>query len=103
MPRTLEFFFDYTSPYSYLASTQIEGVRQRTGANVAWRPFLLGGVFKATENTSPALNPAKASYLLTDLLRWTRHYGLPDLLWPDVFPLDSLRSEERRVGKECRL
>ena len=48
MPKTLEFFFDYASPYSYLASTQVESVVRRTGAELRWRPFLLGAVFKAT-------------------------------------------------------
>ncbi len=44
----LEFFFDYGSPYSYLADTQLPGLRERTGCEIVYRPILLGGVFKAT-------------------------------------------------------
>src|SRR5258708_25303375 len=84
--KTLEFFFDYISPYSYLASTQVESIANRAGAQLVWRPFFLGAVFKATGNPVPGMNPYKASYMLADLLRWTRHYGLPDFTLPDPFP-----------------
>jgi 2-hydroxychromene-2-carboxylate isomerase len=90
--NTLEFFFDYASPYSYLASSQVEKIAQQTGASLSWRPFFLGGVFKATGNSSPALVPNKAIYMLQDLLRWTRHYGLPDFTLPDPFPARSITS-----------
>ena len=86
MPKTLEFFFDLISPYSYLASTQVEAVCARTGAALAWRPFLLGAVFKATENASPASHPFKARYLFKDLARWVEHYGLPPVTYPSEFP-----------------
>jgi len=46
MPR-LEFFFDYGSPYSYLANSRLPALAERTGAEVSYRPMLLGGVFKA--------------------------------------------------------
>lgn len=59
MSKTLEFFFDYASPYSYLASAQVEALAARTGAELRWRPFLLGAVFKATGNQSPVQNLAK--------------------------------------------
>ncbi|MBW2244613.1 MAG: DsbA family protein, partial [Deltaproteobacteria bacterium] len=49
----LEFFFDYGSPYSYMADTQLAGLRERTGCELVYRPMLLGGVFKATGNQSP--------------------------------------------------
>jgi len=94
MPKTLEFFFDLLSPYSYLASTQVEAVCARTGAALAWRPFLLGAVFKATENASPTANPFKARYLFKDLARWAEHYRLPPITYPDGFPfrvVDALR------------
>ncbi|HYV45803.1 MAG TPA: 2-hydroxychromene-2-carboxylate isomerase [Myxococcaceae bacterium] len=84
--QTLEFFFDLLSAYSYLASTQVEAVCARTGAALVWRPFLLGAVFKATENVSPLNNPHKAAYLLKDLQRWADHYGIPPLTFPAEFP-----------------
>lgn len=86
MQKTLEFFFDLLSPFSYLASTQVEAVCARTGAALAWKPFLLGAVFKATENASPLNNPHKAAYLLKDLQRWADHYGLPPFTFPSEFP-----------------
>jgi 2-hydroxychromene-2-carboxylate isomerase len=48
MATELEFFFDYGSPFSYLADTQLKGLAERTGARVVYRPMLLGGVFKET-------------------------------------------------------
>jgi len=92
MAKVLEFFFDYASPYSYLASTRVEAVVRRAGAELRWRPFLLGAVFKESGNTSPASNMCKARYMLKDLLDWTRHYDLPDFMLPDGFPSSSLKA-----------
>ncbi len=86
---TLEYFFDFTSPYSYLASTQVEAVAARAGATVRWRPFVLGGVFKATGNRSPIETPAKGRHMLVDLDRWARRYGVP-LVFPATFPIPSV-------------
>ncbi|SEM85747.1 2-hydroxychromene-2-carboxylate isomerase [Stigmatella aurantiaca] len=91
MSKTIEFFFDYASPYSYLASAQVEALAARTGAELRWRPFLLGAVFKATSNQSPVTNPAKARYLFKDLLDWTRMLGLPDFRMPEPFPANALQ------------
>ena len=74
----LEFFWDAASPYTFLAPTQIDGLRQRTGVEVIYRPFLLGGVFKATGNSMPASLPTKAAFLLKDLGRWAGVFFLPD-------------------------
>jgi 2-hydroxychromene-2-carboxylate isomerase len=52
VPR-LEFFFDYGSPYSYLADSRLAAFAERTGAELTYRPMLLGGVFKATGCPSP--------------------------------------------------
>ena len=78
MPR-FEFFFDYGSPYSYLANSRLPGLAERTGAELHYRPMLLGGVFKATDNRSPALEPceAKRSYGFLELRRWIAHLGVP--------------------------
>jgi 2-hydroxychromene-2-carboxylate isomerase len=67
MARTLEFYFDYGSPYSYLADTQVEAIAQRTGATLERKPMLLGGVFKATGNHSPAELPAKSKWSAFDM------------------------------------
>ena len=60
MARRLEFFFDYGSPYSYVADARLPSLCARVGAELAYRPMLLGGVFKATGNRSPAQEPIEA-------------------------------------------
>lgn len=94
---TIEFFFDVSSPYSYLASTQIDQLEADTGLPVRWRPFLLGGVFKATGNSPPARVPPKASYMLQDLHRWADHYEIPFEM-PADFPLNSLTTQRALVA-----
>lgn len=75
--KRLEFFFDFGSPTTYLAHTQLPGIAQRTGAEIAYRPMLLGGVFKATGNHSPVTTPAKAKWMDGDLRAFARRYGVP--------------------------
>lgn len=98
--RTVEFFFDIGSPYSYLAATQLTALSERTGAHIRWRPFLLGGVFKASGNDMPARVAAKASYMLQDLSRWATLYDVP-FDFPPIFPLNTLRTQRvlAAVGK----
>jgi 2-hydroxychromene-2-carboxylate isomerase len=90
MPR-LEFFFDYGSPYSYLADSRLSALAERTGAEVRYRPMLLGGVFKATGNESPVLQSceAKRSYGALELQRWVDYLGVPFLGNPH-FPINTL-------------
>lgn len=76
MARTIEYFFDYVSPYSYLADSQVPGVVERTGAELVHRPFFLGGVMQASGNSPPATVPAKGKYMMADIARWTARYGL---------------------------
>ena len=91
MARSFEFFFDYGSPYSYLADTQLPGLVERTGAELVYRPMLLGGVFKATGNRSPAFEPveAKRAYGGVEMQRWIEHLGVPFRFNPH-FPIDTL-------------
>lgn len=89
MARTLEFYFDYGSPYSYLADTQVEAIAQRTGATLVRKPMLLGGVFKATGNHSPAELPQKSAWSAFDMPMWARHYGVPFQRNP-FFPVNTL-------------
>jgi 2-hydroxychromene-2-carboxylate isomerase len=90
MATELEFFFDYGSPFSYLADTQLKGLAERTGALVVYRPMLLGGVFKETGNTSPVAIEAKRKYAMTDLQRWSNHYSIPAPGNP-YFPINTIR------------
>lgn len=71
--KTVEFFFDYTCPYAYLASTRIEALCARTGATLVWRPMLLGGLFRALDtptNLAATMHPTKAAMLVADQRRW---------------------------------
>jgi len=83
---TLEFFYDFVSPYSYLAATRVEAEVAKVGGTVRFRPFLLGGVFNATGNRAPIETAAKGRYLPTDLSRWAKRLGVP-LAWPAKFPV----------------
>ncbi len=80
MGRQLEFYFDYGSPYSYLADTQLAGLVERTGAELVYQPMLLGGVFKATGNRSPAAEPVEAK----------RRHGTVVMLSPAASPLPAI-------------
>jgi 2-hydroxychromene-2-carboxylate isomerase len=82
--RFVEFFFDYGSPFSYLADTQLPGIAARVGASITHRPMLLGAVLKATGNSSPMAVPAKARHMGRELERWARRYGVP--FRPNPFP-----------------
>lgn len=89
MTRTLEFYFDYGSPYSYLADTQVEAIAQRAGATLQRKPMLLGGVFKATGNASPMTVALKSKWSAFDMPMWARHYDVPFQRNP-FFPVNTL-------------
>ncbi len=86
---TLDFYWEPSSPYSYLASTQIEAVAQRLGARLLWKPILLGKVFEVTGNRMNVAVPAKGKYMFEDLELLAKHYRLP-LSQPKVFPVNSV-------------
>lgn len=87
--RQVEFFWDPASPYTYLAGTQIEALAARHGAEVIWKPFVLGKVFEATGNRAPATIPAKGKHLFADVQRWAAYYGVP-YRFPSRFPINSI-------------
>jgi 2-hydroxychromene-2-carboxylate isomerase len=89
MAHILEFYFDYGSPYSYLADTQVESIARRAGAALERKPMLLGGVFKSTGNQSPAGLPAKSKWSAFDMPMWAKHYGVPFKPNPH-FPVNTL-------------
>ena len=89
MPATIEFYFDTVSPYTYLAGTQVEALAARHGANLAWKPVLLGKIFEATGNKPPIGVAAKGKYMFNDLQQWARHYDVA-LRMPGNFPASSL-------------
>lgn len=89
MSKQIEFFFDVGSPASYLAWTQLPGLAQSHGAQIVWKPMLLGGVFQATGNSSPATVEAKGRYSRIDMQRFAQHYGVT-LNHNPHFPINTL-------------
>jgi 2-hydroxychromene-2-carboxylate isomerase len=86
MAEPLEFYFDFSSPYAYLASEQIDALAARYGRQVKWRPILLGVVFKATGGAPLTEIPLKGDYSRRDFDRSARFLGLP-FRFPSKFPL----------------
>ena len=101
MSKQLEFFFDFGSPATYLAWTQLPKLVAETGASLVWRPMLLGGVFKATGNHSPVTVPAKGKWMFGDLTAWARRYGVPMSFNPH-FPINTLTMQRIATGVQLR-
>ncbi|MDA2919537.1 2-hydroxychromene-2-carboxylate isomerase [Desulfobacterota bacterium AH_259_B03_O07] len=91
MSHKVEFYYDFSSPYSYLASTRIEAICEKYGARLEWKPFLLGGVYKETGNRAPLEVPSKLQYMIKDLDDWAKYYGI-ELNFPELFPVNSVKS-----------
>jgi len=89
MGKRVDFFFDVGSPASYLAWTQLPGICQGAGAQLVYKPMLLGGVFQATGNVSPVTVPAKGRYVNMEYQRYARRYGVP-LTMNSHFPIITL-------------
>ncbi len=88
MKTKVEFFYDYVSVYSYLADSQL---RNLTGAEIVYRPMLLGAVMEATGNRPPGTVKAKGRYLRDDIKRWAERYSLTFRMNP-VFPQNTLKA-----------
>ena len=89
MAKSVDFYFDYGSPSSYLAYTQMPGLAKRTGATVNYRPILLGAVFQATGNRSPVEVAAKGKWMQSDLQHFAERYNVP-YRWNPHFPINTL-------------
>lgn len=101
MSKTVEFYFDLGSPATYLAYTQLPRICEQTNSQLLYIPILLGGVFKATGNASPVTIPAKGRYMLQDLDRYARRYGVP-LKCPRNFPINTLMLMRAVTGIQLR-
>ena len=86
MAIPIDFYFDFSSPYGYFASTRIEDIAARHGRAVTWRPILLGAAFKITGGQPLPTIPLKGSYAAHDLARCARLYKVPFKL-PTRFPI----------------
>ncbi|MEY4884165.1 MAG: hypothetical protein RIS34_2019 [Pseudomonadota bacterium] len=101
MTRTVDFYFDFGSPAAYLACTQLPALCAETGATVSWKPMLLGGVFQATGNHSPATLAVKGDYIFKDFARFARRYRVPFNNNPH-FPINTLMLMRAAVGLQMR-
>lgn len=101
MAKTVEFYFDVGSPASYLAWTQLPGICAQHGANLVFKPMLLGGIFQATGNASPASIPAKGRYTTIDFQRYARRYDVPFRFNPH-FPINTLNLMRTVIGVQIR-
>ena len=89
MGAPIEFYFDFSSPYGYVASTLADGLGERLGREILWRPFLLGPVFKANGMAPLVDVPMKGDYSKHDFKRTARYYGVPFSL-PAKFPIGAI-------------
>ncbi len=101
MTKKVEFFFDFGSPTSYLAYTQLPRLAADCKAELVWRPMLLGGVFKATGNASPVAVPAKGRWMGHDIQRFANRYGVPFKFNP-AFPINTLMLMRGAAGLQQR-
>jgi len=86
MGLCIDFYFDFSSPYSYIASEWVEALAARHGRTVRWHAILLGVTFQAAELKSPVSHPLKRDYALHDFARSARFEGVP-YRQPEPFPI----------------
>jgi 2-hydroxychromene-2-carboxylate isomerase len=89
MVNPIDFYFDFSSPYGYFASQQIDALGSKHGREVKWRPFLLGVAFKTTGGAPLPSIPMKGAYHLRDMLRTAKYLGVT-YRHPSVFPISSV-------------
>jgi 2-hydroxychromene-2-carboxylate isomerase len=92
----IEFFFDCSSPWTYLAFHNIQPLADELNEPIQWRPVLVGGIFNAVNPSVYAQRdkpvPAKAAYMLKDMQDWAREAGLRIVMPPKVFPVNSVKA-----------
>ncbi len=93
MSHVIDFYFDIVSPYTYVASEEIEALAERCQASVTWKPIFLGGLFKSLNNPNVFGSvPQKVPYLKKDMERLTRFRNLP-YRFPDTFPVNTILAQ----------
>ena len=102
----IEFFFDCSSPWTYLAFHNIQPLAKEFGADIVWRPILVGGIFNTINPSVYAGRenpvPAKLAYQKKDMADWARSAGLAIKMRPTVFPVNSVKAMRGCIvlGKE---
>src|SRR5215468_11227543 len=99
----IEFFFDCSSPWTYLAFHNIQPLARELGEEIVWRPILVGGIFNTVNPSVYGARekpvPLKARYMLKDLSDWARSAGLSIRMPPTVFPVNS-RDARLRLARQ---
>ena len=92
----IEFFFDCSSPWTYLAFHNIQILAAELQEPIQWRPILVGGIFNSINPSVYAMRenpvPAKQAYMLKDLQDWSREAGLKIVMPPRIFPVNSVKA-----------
>jgi 2-hydroxychromene-2-carboxylate isomerase len=106
MSKTLEFIFDFGSPNAYLAHLIVPEIEARTGAKFEYVPILLGGVFKLTNNRSPAEKLAgiknRLEYEQLEVRRFLRRHGITPFTWNPFFPVNTLLTMRGAVAAQLQ-
>lgn len=103
MGEPIEFYFDFSSPYSYIACELIDGLAGKYGRKVKWRPMLLGVVFQKTGQPLLVNVPLKGEYSMRDFARSARYHGVP-FNFPAKFPLSTVSTARAYYwlhGQDC--
>lgn len=101
MTATVDFYFDFSSPYGYFAADRIEPLAAKHGRTVTWRPVLLGAIFKVSGGQPLPSIPLKGPYSLRDIPRSAAYYGLP-YRQPTRFPVATLSAVRAYYWAEAR-
>ena len=107
MAAPIDFYFDFSSPYGYLASQKIEALAAKHGRAVDWRPILLGVIFRQTGTAPLTEIPLKGDYARRDFGRSARFHGLAEFRMPSRFPTPSQaparivlwQKAQRKIGR----
>jgi 2-hydroxychromene-2-carboxylate isomerase len=101
MPTAIDFYFDFSSPYGYIASRRIDEIAARWKRAVAWRPFLLGVAMKVTGARPLSAIPMRDEYHKRDFARCAHEWGIP-FAFPTVFPVSALAASRAFYWLEGR-
>lgn len=96
MSKRIDFFYDVSSPWTYLAFVNVQALAKEENAEIVWRPFLVGGVFNAVNPTMYRMRenpvPAREAWVKQDLQAWAGLAGLTITFPPKVFPVNSVKA-----------
>lgn len=96
MAKQIDFYYDVSSPWTYLAFTNIQPLAREEGATVSWKPFLVGGVFNAVNPTMYRMRenpvPARDAWVKKDMQDWAKLAGLKIVFPPKVFPVNPVKA-----------